>query len=611
MPDLWGFLLRLPRRPPLPFTTTAQSSIKQLRFSVSWTRGWDSIKPTLAIHNLVPQKCLGVQGESLSMEVFCPLKIRIRFQMKSSPNNSWEHFKKFYKEFPSIELAMDLSRIGVSDAFFKKMEKPMQNAFADMAALEKGAIANPDEGRMVGHYWLRNSALSPNATIQNEIDSTLKNIKQFARRIHQGKICGEGGKFTKMLIVGIGGSALGPQFVNHALGNPGRDKIQAFFLDNTDPDGIQRVLSSIGSDLKQTVCLVVSKSGGTKETRNGMLETKSAYELAGLSFEKHAVAVTGNNSDLDKYAVNNKWLARFPMWDWVGGRTSELSAVGILPASLQGFDVDAMLSGAKACDDLTRVAQIETNPAALLALSWYCAGGNGAGTKNMVVIPYKDRLEIFSKYLQQLTMESLGKEKNLAGIVVNQGITVLGNKGSTDQHSYIQQLRDGLNDFFLTFIEVQKDQNGKALVVEDDFTSGDYLSGFLYGTRQAMLENGRPTLTITIREVTPASIGVLIALYERAVGFYASLIGINAYNQPGVESGKKAATRILKIQKQVLAVLKSNPGKPQTVEQISSAIENQNEQEHVFKILERLAANRGRLVKKTLGKNPFAATYSV
>ncbi len=530
---------------------------------------------------------------------------------KTLSNNSWEHFKKFYKEFPPIELAMDLSRIGVSEAFFQKMEKPMQKAFASMKALEGGAIANPDEGRMVGHYWLRNPALSPTREIRNEIETALKNIKAFTRAVHAGKIRGQGGKFTRILVVGIGGSALGPQFVNHALGNPGKDKMDASFLDNTDPDGIKRVLASIGKVLNQTLCLVVSKSGGTKETRNGMLETKAAYESMGVSFEKHAVAVTGNNSELDKYAVKNNWITRFPMWDWVGGRTSELSAVGVLPAALQGFDVDSMLAGAKACDDLTRIGQIEKNPAALLALSWYCAGGNGAGTKNMVVIPYKDRLEIFSKYLQQLLMESLGKEKNLAGKVVNQGITVLGNKGSTDQHSYIQQLRDGLNDFFLTFIEVQKDQNGKALVVEDDYTSGDYLSGFLYGTRQAMLENGRLTLTLTIREVTPASIGVLIALYERAVGFYASLVGINAYHQPGVESGKKAATRILNIQKQILAVLKSNRGKPQTVEQIAATIADKNEHEHIFKILERLSTNGGRQVNKTGGKNLFGATYSV
>ena len=505
---------------------------------------------------------------------------------------------------------MDLSRIGVTESFFKKMEKPMRKAFDDMAALEKGAIANPDEGRMVGHYWLRNSALAPTPTIRGQIDSAIKQIKSFAADVHQGKLRGQGGKFEKILIIGIGGSALGPQFVSNALANPGKDKVQVHFLDNTDPDGIQRVLAAIGGNLKRTLSVVVSKSGGTKETRNGMLEAKAAYESAGLKFNKHAVAVTGNDSELDKYAKTNDWVARFPMWDWVGGRTSELSAVGLLPAALQGFDIDGMLAGARACDQLTRRPVIDQNPAALLALSWYSAGGNGLGTKNMVVIPYKDRLELLSKYLQQLIMESLGKEKNLAGKVVNQGITVLGNKGATDQHSYIQQLRDGLNDFFLTFVEVQTDQLGKQLVVEDGFTSGDYLSGFLLGTRQAMMENGRLTLTLSVREVSAFTIGMLIALYERAVSFYASLVGINAYHQPGVESGKKAATRILRIQKQVTSVLTSNPAKAMTVEQISSMIEEKNESEHVFKILERLAANKGRAVNKTPGSNPFTAKYS-
>jgi glucose-6-phosphate isomerase len=228
----------------------------------------------------------------------------------------------------------------------------------------------------------------------------------------------------------------------------------------------------------------------------------------------------------------------------------------------------------------------------------------------MVVIPYKDRLELLSKYLQQLIMESLGKEKDLNGNVVNQGITVLGNKGSTDQHSYIQQLRDGLNDFFLTFIEVLVDQKGNPLHVEGSFTSGDYLSGFLLGTREAMQENGRKTLTITVNSVSPATVGVLIALYERAVGFYASLVGINAYHQPGVESGKKAATRVLKIQEQVLAVLKSNRKQSLTVDQITAKIYGQGEAEHVFKILERLSANPARGIKKQSGKNPFTSKYS-
>lgn len=530
--------------------------------------------------------------------------------MKPIPQTSWQRFQEYYREFPSIELALDLSRMNLDQAFFKKMEPRMQKAFAAMTALEKGAIANPDEGRMVGHYWLRNPAKAPTVKIQREIKATVAQIKSFAKAVHQGKICGEGGKFQNVLIVGIGGSALGPQFVSNALSSPGKDKMRPYFLDNTDPDGIHRVLTSIGNGLSQTLCIVISKSGGTKETRNGMLEAKNAYESAGLEFANHAVAITGKGSDLDKFSRANGWIERFPMWDWVGGRTSELSAVGLLPAALQGFDIDSLLSGSKACDELTRLPKTEKNPAALLALAWYQAG-NGRGDKNMVVIPYKDRLELLSKYLQQLIMESLGKEKNLAGKVVNQGITVLGNKGATDQHSYIQQLRDGLNDFFLTFVEVLVDQKGKPLDVEAGFTSGDYLSGFLLGTRQAMQESGRQTLTITINDVTPATVGVLIALYERAVGFYATLVGINAYHQPGVESGKKAATRVLTIQGQILDALKARRRQAFTVNQIAVMLPDRNEAEHVFKILERLSSNPNRGVKKIPGKSPFSARYSV
>src|SRR6185436_20092375 len=117
--------------------------------------------------------------------------------------------------------------------------------------------------------------------------------------------------------------------------------------------------------------IVISKSGGTKETGNGMLEAKQAYQRAGLAFEKHAVAVTGEGSELDKTAKQGGWITTFPMWDWVGGRTSELSAVGLLPAALQGIDVEAMLAGAAAMDALTREREPARNPAALLALAWH------------------------------------------------------------------------------------------------------------------------------------------------------------------------------------------------------------------------------------------------
>src|SRR5581483_7941423 len=136
-----------------------------------------------------------------------------------------------------------------------------------------------------------------------------------------------------------------------------------------------------------------------------------------------------------------------------------------------------MLAGAAACDVVTRSNNTQENPAMVLCLMWYYAG-NGKGEKDMVVLPYKDRIELFSRYLQQLVMESLGKEKDLDGKVVHQGLAVYGNKGSTDQHAYVQQLRDGINNFFVIFVEVLKDRNSKSKSVEPNVTSGDYLNGF-------------------------------------------------------------------------------------------------------------------------------------
>src|SRR6266404_3565477 len=222
----------------------------------------------------------------------------------------------------------------------------------------------------------------------------------------------------------------------------------------------------------------------------------------------------------------------------------------------------------------------------LLALMWYYIG-NGKGEKDMVVLPYKDRLVLFSKYLQQLVMESLGKEKDLDGNIVHQGIAVYGNKGSTDQHAYVQQLRDGVLNFFVTFIEVNKDRHGSALGVENGFTSGDYLHGFLRGTRSALYESGRESITVSIPEVNAFNVGALIALYERAVGFYGSLININAYNQPGVEAGKKAATKLLQLQKRAREKLSADRGR--TAEEIARSIDA--DPEDVFHVLRHLASN--------------------
>lgn len=502
----------------------------------------------------------------------------------------WQRYQTYLFSDADTGLMLDVSRMSFSDDFLSTMEPAMQRAFDAMERLEAGEIANPDEGRMVGHYWLRTPELAPDPAIAATIRETVERVTAFAADVHTGAVRAPGGRlFRNFLVIGIGGSALGPQFVADALGGPG-DRMRPFFFDNTDPDGMDRVIGTIGEDgLAETLVIVISKSGGTKETRNGMLEAEAAYRRSGLDFPRFAVAVTGAGSELDRTAEADGWICRFPMWDWVGGRTSETSAVGLLPAALQGINIGALLDGARACDALTRQRETLRNPAALLAIMWHYAT-RGRGSRHMVVLPYKDRLLLFSRYLQQLIMESIGKELDLDGVVVNQGLTVYGNKGSTDQHAYVQQLREGINNFFVTFIEVLKDREGAFLAVEPGITSGDYLAGFLQGTRTALSEKGRESITITIPAVTPRTVGVLVALFERAVGLYASLININAYHQPGVEAGKKAAGRVLAIAGEAIAFLRRE-GVTLTAAEVAAALGKPDEAETVFRSLLHASAN--------------------
>src|SRR5205823_11557436 len=184
----------------------------------------------------------------------------------------WQRFQRYFLYCRDLDFSLDISRMKFPEDFFERTQPKIEKAFAAMRKLESGAIANPTENRMVGHYWLRNPALSPTPQIRSEIEDTIQRVKTFAKDVHAGKITAENGKrFEHVLHIGIGGSALGPQFVSAALGSPD-DPMDIFFFDNTDPEGFDRVFDRIGDLLSQTLVIVVSKSGGTKETRNGMLE---------------------------------------------------------------------------------------------------------------------------------------------------------------------------------------------------------------------------------------------------------------------------------------------------------------------------------------------------
>ncbi len=524
--------------------------------------------------------------------------------------NHWSRYQKHLIRYADLGLSLDISRMDFADDFLNKMEPLVQRAFADMKKLEAGGIANPDEQRMVGHYWLRNAKLAPTEDMRAGIAKDIADSKAFASEVHSAKaVAQNGSKFVRMLVIGIGGSALGPQFMTDALVDSWKAPVKTHFFDNTDPDGMHRVLSEIGADLAQTLTVVISKSGGTAESRNGMLVAKNAYEAKGLDFSKHAIAVTGTKangiaSKLEAYASENKWLKIFPMTDWVGGRTSVMSTVGLVPMAIQGVDLDGLLHGAAVMDEKTRTLPVNQNASMLLALMWHHAG-SGRGAKDMVILPYKDRLVLLSKYLQQLVMESLGKELDLDGKKVNQGLAVYGNKGSTDQHAYVQQLRDGVNNFFATFIEVRKAVKGPQLEVDPDTTSGDYLQGFLRGTRRALYENNRESITISIPEVNAITVGAIVALFERAVGFYASLVNVNAYHQPGVEAGKKAAGAFL----QLLASVRSALAKAGSATADDLAAGLGADEEDVYHCLNHLSMNDPR-VACTNAENPAKERFT-
>ncbi len=498
----------------------------------------------------------------------------------------WQRYQQNLCVCRDINLSLDISRMRFEDDFLSKMSGPLSKAMDDMSALESGIIANPDEKRMVGHYWLRSPELAPTEELRNEIAQTKADIKSFSKDVHEGRIVApNGAKYTDLLVIGIGGSALGPQWIASAL-STNDDKMRVSFLDNTDPEGIEMTLSRI-PDLETLLVVVISKSGSTPETRNGMITTSNYLSARGLKLSNRAVAVTGTGSKLYNTAKSEGWIRTFPMWDWVGGRTSELSAVGLLPAALQGIDIDGLCAGAAACDVHTRNRDMRKNPAALMALMWFYAT-SGKGLKDLVILPYKDKLLLFARYLQQLIMESLGKALDLDGKEVHQGLTVYGNKGSTDQHAYVQQLRDGINNFFATFIDVFE-YGADAVEVDPNVTPGDYLHGFLLGTRRALYESGRDSMTITVNRIDPHTIGVLIALFERAVGIYASLIHINAYHQPGVEAGKKAASNILSIQTRCLEKLAD--GSKMSAHDLASALDCIDDEETVYRIMTYLAVN--------------------
>ena len=484
-----------------------------------------------------------------------------------------------------------------TEAQISALSGKFERAAKEMKLLEAGAVKNPDEQRKVTHFTDR--ATYPQST-------EFREVEEFAARVRNE------GKFDAVVVNGIGGSALGPQLMQFAVNGPywnemsreqRKNGLKIYFLDNTDSSGFADLLAVM--DPERTLHLVISKSGGTQETRNNMVAMEDFYAARNLKFGNYAVAVTMQDSLLYKHAEENGYLKIFNMADSVGGRTGETAIVGHLPAALTGIDFERFLAGACAMDEWTRADDVANNPAMMLASMWYIAG-NGNGDRNMVIVPYSDRLVLLSRYLQQLVMESLGKELDLDGKVVHQGLNVFGNKGGTDAHAFIQQLNDGRDDFFATFIEVQQD--AARLPIENNTAMGDYLHGFFEGLCAALRNKGRQVITIRIPQITVFELGQIIALYERAVAIYAEFININAFHQPGVQAYKLAAKDALKLRETVLNTLKQHHGFSGTAAMLAALAGVPGAAVEVAGILDRAAVN-GEYVNRTAANGSWI--YSV
>jgi glucose-6-phosphate isomerase len=354
--------------------------------------------------------------------------------------------------------------------------------------------------------------------------------------------------YDTFVVLGIGGSALGPIAVEQAL-TDGQSKMKLIVEDNVDPERLARVFGSL--DLKRTMFNVITKSGKTSETMSQMMYVASAIEKVGLALKDHIIATTDEkNGELVKI-VQKEGLKSFIIPSDVGGRFSELTPVGLLPAAVCGHDIRAMLEGAAYMDEL---CMRETgNPAAFYALLHVL--GMKKGFNISVMLPYADSLKYMSDWYAQLWAESLGKRYGTDGSEVFAGQTPVKALGVTDQHSQIQLYTEGPFDKIVTFLKVDKFRNDleipAALTYIDAIsflggkTFGQLLEAERSATEYALCKAGRANITIALSEVKAYTVGSLLYFFEMATAYAGEMLGINAFDQPGVEEGKVATFALM------------------------------------------------------------------
>lgn len=340
-------------------------------------------------------------------------------------------------------------------------------------------------------------------------------------------------KCENFVVIGIGGSSLGNRALHNALNHPFKNTPKMYFMENVDPSTIKGMTDVL--DFKKTVVNVITKSGGTIETMANFMVLKKFLD------KKNIIATTDPEKGELRKIVSEEGYVSLDVPPDVGGRFSALSAVGLLSAAVSGIDIAGLLDGAAYMDETSRNKDIWKNPACLSAVLQYIFYKKGRNVS--VFMPYSDRLKDIAEWYCQLWAESLGKAENV-------GSTPVRTLGVIDQHSQIQLYMAGPQDKVITFVSVE--DHGDRIEIPKYFNS--YLGGHTINelisveqkaTELALTKNGRPSCTITLGKISPFTVGALMYMLEMQTAIAGELFGINAFDQPGVEEGKKITSALL------------------------------------------------------------------
>lgn len=426
-----------------------------------------------------------------------------------------------------------------SDVIGQENGLDLKSEFASHAEQIKKIIADLNSRKDKPEQWLQWMNLGYN-------EETVWYVKEYAAMVK--------GKFDNILVLGIGGSALGGIAVCEALLKPFWNMLtpeqrngapRIFYLDNIDPDYITGLLDSI--DLSRTLVNVITKSGSTAETMSQFMIVKERLEKAlGDDYRQNIVATTDKATGVLRQIASEEGYKTFVVPDDVGGRFSVFSAVGLLPFALVGIDIDDIIQGVKDMDLALKNTDINENIAAQNALIHYLMDTK-KGKNLSVMMPYSSRLKYVSDWYVQLWAESLGKEVDNKGNKVNVGPTPIKALGATDQHSQIQLYNEGPNDKVINFIRVGHFDHTLDIPKIFEYTGIGYLGGKTVNdllnaeadaTKVALTDYQRPNVTITLPSVSGYSVAQLLYMLEVQTAIAGELYDINTFNQPGVEQAK-------------------------------------------------------------------------